>query len=290
MGAQAWDVLWKPGLFRLAAASDGSREVQMMNCGTWGAAAAVRFGNYVVEFINKANGQMGIFLNGKELADGVEWPVELDNLFIDNSHRKATTNQINHQHQSAAQVPNLGGCVDDPGGQVYIDVTRAGRWRPAFSVMVEAEEGSFTTRDTDKDSLCNIDAPKRKAADGGRWYTDFESWDVGMVAPEDSLFIGSGTMACDACHRVGWQGAKIAQTKQAAAEACAVDVPKKQDTFDVASMCKTHNVPVERAQAACVHLQNDPHFYDDCQLDFCATDANPEVVAEAENDQHLGQR
>jgi hypothetical protein len=265
----------------MAAASDGSWEVQLMNCGTWAAAVAARFGKHVVEFVSLANGEMGVYVNGKELGEGVHWPVQIGNMFIDNSHRKAATSGSNGKLQSQAGIAKKGGCVDDPGGQVYLDVTRVGQFWQSFSVMIEAAEGSFTTTDTDKFSLCNTNVSDRVIR--------YHKWDQELVAPEDSLFVGSGSLACDQCHKMGWAGSTFITTgaaKAAAIEACAADTPKKYDSFDVETMCTTHNIAVESAQAACVHLQNDPHFYDDCQLDFCSTDGNQGAVEEAENEEH----
>jgi hypothetical protein len=143
--------------------------------------------------------------------------------------------------------------------------------------MIEAAEGTFTTRDTDRSSLCNVDITDDKVR-----YN--EGWDVDMIAPEDSLFIGSGTMACDQCRRLQWQGARFG--KDAAVEVCNEKPPLKHEGFDVESLCKQANIPVENAEAACVRLQDDPHFFEDCQIDFCATQGDAEAVAEAENEEH----
>jgi len=215
-------------------------------------------------------------------------------MFIDNSHRKSATynsgagGQIKH-HQN--KVPKRGGCVDDPGGQVYVDVSRIGVSTKTFSVMVEAAEGSFTTTESDSYSLCNIDLTTKIDKRAGSFgQMRYHNWGVDNVAPEDSLFIGSGSKPCDHCRAQGWEGSNFLfdnRNKVAAEAACGdVNVPKKADDFDVEGTCKTHNIPVERAQAACVHLKDDPHFYDDCQLDFCATDASQEAVEEAEDEEH----
>jgi hypothetical protein len=262
----------------------------MMSCGTWAAAVAARFGKHVVEFVSRADHTLSVFLNGKELGDGVEWPVEVGNLFIDNSHRKATTafQGVGAGLVSAAAQAKRGGCVDDPGGQVYIDVSKVGKLWQAFSVTIEAAEGSFTTRDTDDYSICNIDI----AGDRNVRWEHSGGWGVKNIEPADSLFIGSSTLACEHCQRQGWAGSTFFQSSNAQGKADAIahcaagEVPKKFDQFDVAGMCETHKIPVANAQAACVHLQDDAHFYEDCQLDFCSTDGNQEAVEEAENEEH----
>jgi len=282
-----WDVLTKPGLFRLAAAADGSWEVQMMSCGTWAAAAAARFGNHVVEFVSTANNQVAVFLNGKELGDKVEWPVQVGNMFIDNSHLKANTHWAGGDLRTSAKQAKRGGCVDDPGGQLYVDVSKVGSYWQTFSVLIEAAEGSFTTNETDSLSVCNVDI-----REGRQRYQDW----VDNVAAEDSLFVGSGIRACDHCKRLGWEGSFWHYTVEgrnaghkstaAAKKACEQAVPKTWDNFDVSGMCQKHNISVESAQKACVHLKDDDHFYEDCQLDFCSTDGNQEAADEAENEEH----
>jgi hypothetical protein len=289
--AKIWDTLWQPGLFRMASASDGSWEVQLFNCGTWAAAVAVRFKKQIVEFVSEGT-NMRVFLNGRKLGDEVEWPIEIGNMFIDNSHRKSATYHTRsglNYHKN--QVAKRGGCVDDPGGQVYVDVSKIGVSHLTFSVKVEAAEGSFTTQDTDSYSLCNVDLAstigKREGSFGQMRY---HNWEVDMVAPEDSLFIGSGSAPCDHCRKQGWAGSNFLfdnRNKNAAEAFCGSvdDVPKQHDDFHVDDLCKTHNIAVERAQAACVHLKDDGQFYEDCQLDFCGSDGNQEAAEEAEDEE-----
>jgi hypothetical protein len=274
-GKNIWDTLWQPGLFRMAAAADGSWEVQMFNCGTWAAAVAVRFKKQVVEFVSEGS-NMRVFLNGKKLGDDVEFPLEIGNLFIDNSHRKSatyfTTQGLKHHTNQQAK---RGGCVDDPNGQVYVDVSRIGVSHKTFSVKIEAAEGSFTTQDSDTYSLCNVDLmstiEKRAGSFGQMRY---HNWEVDMVKAEDSLFIGSGSLPCDHCKAQNWAGSNFLfdnRNKDAAEAFCGSvgDVPKTNDNFDVDEVCKTHNIELARAQAACVHLKDDGQFYEDCQIDFC---------------------
>jgi hypothetical protein len=51
-------------------------------------------------------------------------------------------------------------------------------------------------------------------------------------------------------------------------------------------MCKAHSISLEAAQGACVHLQEDETFFRDCQLDFCASDGDPDAAAGAEEEEH----
>jgi hypothetical protein len=173
-----------------------------------------------------------------------------------------------------------------------VDVSRIGLSHLTFSVKIEAAEGSFTTQDSDTYSLCNVDLmstiEKREGSFGQMRY---HNWEVDMVKAEDSLFIGSGSLPCDHCKNQGWRGSNFLfdnRNKDAAEAFCGSvgDVSKTNDKFDVDELCKTHNIELARAQAACVHLQDDGQFYEDCQLDFCGSDGSQEAAQEAEDEEH----
>jgi len=61
---RGWDVLYKSGHFRLAAAADGSWEVQLFNCGVFASAMAARFGKTLFESYIDSNKQIKYLVNG----------------------------------------------------------------------------------------------------------------------------------------------------------------------------------------------------------------------------------
>merc|ERR1711957_989435 len=69
-------------------------------------------------------------------------------------------------------------------------------------------------------------------------------------------------------------------------QTCSGMTPKEYTKYTLERMCQEHKITLESAQAACIHLQGDPSFFKDCQLDFCAADGNPDAVAGAEAEEH----
>lgn len=273
-------MIYKPGLFRMAAAADGSWEVQFQNCGQFGAAMAARFGKHVVEVVSNPNTKsLDYYLNG-EVYSG-SFPLEDGALFVDNTHRRIRSNRQGAA-QLRAQKGGTGACIDDPGGQIFIDVFMDD-WNGEgnINMLLEAADGSFTTKDTDSFSLCNLEL--HDGGVGGSWR--MHNWEVDMVDPKDSLFIGAGDKSCSWCEHHGWPETQ-ADDRSDSAQSCAARAPKTYDQFNVEQMCAAHKISLEAAEAACVHLQDDPSFFLDCQLDFCASDGNPEAVANAEAEEH----
>jgi len=329
-----FDILLKPGLFRMAAAKDGSWEVQVMNCGAYAASLAVRFGKTVIEIVSPGassddryesrwdseGGPFGCnlktwgdplaprprakpdnpdpkschlkyFING-ELYKG-EFPFVQGDLFLDDSHRKIISDRTGtdakgYRNFVAEQNGGHGAAMDDPGGQVYVEVYK--NWAGNINVLMEAAEGSYTTQDTDPFSICNVElkANDNHGIGGARDH----DWDeVQMVSAEDSLFIGSGSDACKYCGNNGvqtgdaWYKARAADVEVAQAT-CDAMTPKEYQKPTMEETCKEKGVALETAEAACVHLQNDPEFFLDCQLDFCASGGSPDAVANAEEEEH----
>jgi len=270
-----FDVLYKPGLFRMAAAADGSWEIQIQNCGMFAGAVAARFGKHVLEVVsNPTTKSLDYYLNGKPYEGG--FPIEDGGLYVDNSHRKS--------RDSSDQEGGRGFCADDPGGQVYIDVYHA--YLGNINVLLEAADGSFTTYasgspDSDAFSLCNVELDSRSS----HW--KYQSWPNRMVDPKDSLFIGAGDKSCSWCENGSAGSWTMAGAHRGnAVQSCAQRTPKEYDTFNLEQTCEAHQISLESAQAACVHLQEDPSFFADCQLDYCASDGNPAAVVEAEDEEH----
>lgn len=284
-----FDVLYKSGLFRLAAADDGSWEVQIMNCGIYAGSLAARFGKNVLEIVAppKGGGDLIYFLNGKEYHG--DWPIEQGQLFVDNTHRKIRSNvqcitQGGHRNCAnnngvvAAQSGGSGACIDDPSGQIYVEVYKDPNGN--INVLLEAKDGSFTARANDGFSLCNVAA-------GGPGMAGWKvhNWPVELIKAEDSLFMASGNRACAYCESIGWGGTQVAH-KDVAQSTCEAMAPTRYDEFDMERTCQEHGIALESAQAACVHLQSDTQFFYDCQLDFCASDGDPDAVAGAEAEEH----
>merc|ERR1719329_2120707 len=80
---RGWDVLYKSGHFRLAAARDGSWEIQLFNCGVFASAVAARFGKTIFESYIDSNKQIKYLVNGN--------PVNNLNLRIEAASDAVTT-------------------------------------------------------------------------------------------------------------------------------------------------------------------------------------------------------
>ena len=272
-----FDVLSKPGLFRMAAAQDGSWEVQIFNCGAYACALAARFGKDVIELIAypptntrtlPPDSRIDYYLNGEKLDDG-NFPIRVGGLFFDGTHRKSSV-----RDQAA---PSHGACIDDPGGQIYIDVNQA----PGpgnLNVLLEAATDSYTTTATDGYSFCNVGL----SADRRRW--KFANWPIQTVRAEDSLFISTGQSACAPCNKMGW-GTK-GNFKPEAQATCASMQQTDFVQYSTQRMCEENEIALASAEAACVHLQGEESFFNDCQFDFCASSGNPDAVANAEQEEH----
>jgi len=148
----------------------------------------------------------------------------------------------------------------------------------------------LTTNDIDSLCVCNSDIREE-----GQHY---QSW-PDNVAVEYSPFVGSGSLVCDQCSkRLGWVGAEshdIVLGRRpgvvhivVAKKVCEQNVPTTCDNFDFSGMCRTHNIPVESGQRACVHLKEDDDFCEDCQLDFCSIDGNQKTVDKPKTRSMLG--
>jgi len=223
-------------------------------------------------------------LNGKIMQGG--FPQQLGKLFIDSTHRKA---RDNGQSGASMKAGSRGACIDDPGSQIYIDISQqtglaAGRGgemqRGNLNVLLQAATDSYTTNATDAYSLCNVEF----SGDSRKYY----DWPVDRVRAEDSLFIGSGNRACTQCAgNLGYGGRGQYWHDAEARATCASMQQVDFDKFDLQRMCKEAGIDLANAEAACVHLQNaGGNFYSDCQFDFCAEQGSPDAVANAEEEEH----
>jgi len=257
-----------------------------MNCGQYAGSLAARFGRNVIEIVaDPDGGDLHYYVNGERYHGS--WPIEQGKLFVDNTHRAIRSNVQGENAVLAAQQGGTGACIDDPGGQIYVEVYKDPNGN--INMLLEAQDGSFTTKDTDSKSMCNVDL-----GTWGGWH--YHSWPMDMVGPEDSLFHASGNEACAWCET----GMKKRGVAEAWKDGLADDVAAARVTCDqmvqmeladfkemnTQQMCEEHAIARETAQAACVHLQSDAEFFNDCQFDFCASDGDPEAVAGAEAEEH----
>jgi len=263
------DVLYKIGLLRLAAAKDGSWEVQLFNCGIFAGALAARIGKSIVEVFVDGDGQLRYLLNGAEVPSlPAEGP---HGVKLDSTHRSITTDTAGNP-RAGEHFP--GTCVDDPGGQINIDlaqdITPASRDHNGeiqgnsggnLNVKLEAAIDSVTAAADDKYSLCNL-------AGAAVWRVS--DWEVHNVAPEDSLFT-IGNQMCSGCNgHLGWDkpGGRIADVETHKI-ACDAAVPKDHKQITLESICQNAKIAIADAAQACDALKDRLEFFKDCQIDFC---------------------
>jgi hypothetical protein len=58
--------------------------------------------------------------------------------------------------------------------------------------------------------------------------------------------------------------------------------PLDANAVRLESLCGNNNIAVADAESACVHLANNPQFFHDCQVDFCWSDGDDNIVKETE--------
>lgn len=268
------DVLYKSGLFRMGAAVDGSWEVQVFNCGIYASAVAARFGKTLIEVFVDKSGTLTYYLNGENV-DKSELPtVDRNGVKLDSTHRTIHTDSWT---RPPAHYP--GTCADDIGGQISLDVAADLNAVGNLNVKLEAARDSVTTVDTDKYSICNVHARAQ-----WRW----GDWETLMVEPENSLFT-IGTQMCAGCNGpIGWGFGKANLGSAAVArEFCDAHGAKDVGQVTVESICRGASIAVADAAAACASLQDRPQFYQDCQIDYCASGGEHVVVEEAAEEEAI---
>lgn len=280
---QDYDIYFRPGLWRLAKAKDNSWEVQAFNCGVYMASLAVRLGNQIYEIATPRGGGRGTmtyhparhFLNGKDISTD-EFPVEINGLFIDDTHRKTKNNGF---YQYGEGHP--GACVDHPNGQMWLDVG-VGEM-PNLNFILEVEDGSYD--DTDTNSICNIDIQSNRDTrrlNWGKWAH------LQQLSANESLFVALGAGACESCAWQGWDGDRVTKLGPEEAQArCQSLMPQDHVNMTAEIACGTRNINMETAKEACIHLEHDAEFFRDCQLDFCASGGDQGAVDEAEEEESM---
>jgi len=173
-----------------------------------------------------------------------------------------------------------GTCVDDPAGQVNIDVAQDLDEKHNLNVRIEAASDAVTTMETDEYSLCNVKG-KEIGYEGFRW----ADWPVKLIPCEKSLFT-IGTRMCEGCEAGMWERPGLAESHHgnsapAAQNHCAIQEQKQAQDVVASSLCAAMNVALADAAAACQELAGNDQFFKDCQIDYCASGGHDLAAKEA---------
>jgi len=267
------DYLHKPGHFRLASAADGSWEIQMFNCGVYASAMAARFGKDIIEIMVNKQGELEYYVNGQPTSAGSQ----VGDIHFDETHRHIKTDNYERARRPLGMP---GTCIDAPNGQVMIDFAQ-GKRQTGFAntnnngnvnLHIVAAKDAVTTKEQDGNALCNEFAGGMEG-----------QWDSKPVKAEDSLFISTGSRACEACSFLRYDSFE----QGLAEEACKFLEIGDLEPLRLDRVCAAKNIAQADAQTACAHLVEQSDFYLDCQLDYCAQGGAPEAVENAEEEEAL---
>jgi len=267
------DVFYIPGLYRMASAADGTWEVQIFNCGVYACAMAARLGKDIIEVIVNGQGNLEYFVNGVLTSAGqTEGRINLDS-----THRHIVAD---HFDRNRRPVDQPGSCIDDPNGQIMLDFVQSkpiGAWHRGnnkynLNVHLVAQSDAVTTKDTDGNAFCN-------EVTGGAWR--WSRWDSQPIPIAESLFISTGTRACEGCNLIGWGGHGDVQ---AARNTCA-GLVGDLDSLRLDRICAAKNIAIADAESACRGLADTPDFFADCQLDYCFSGGEMQAAAEAQDEE-----
>jgi len=272
---RGWDVLYKSGHFRLAAARDGSWEIQLFNCGVFASAVAARFGKTIFESYIDSNKQIKYLVNGNPVNS---LPSQIGEFFLDSTHRTIHTDGFS---RVPAHFP--GTCMDDPSGQVFMDVAQD-LGPKNLNLRIEAASDAVTTTDTDSYSICNVRGNGQGRA-GWKW----SNWPVQMIPSEMSLFT-IGDKMCAGCNAIMWEAGNAfhhANSGPAARNHC--NAQQERDAGDVVAeaVCRDNDITMNDANNACSHLNENEQFFKDCKIDYCASGGQIVAAQEAENEEAL---
>lgn len=267
---RGWDVLYKAGHFRLAAAVDGSWEIQLFNCGVYASAMAARFGRTLVESWIDGGKQIRYKVNGQTVNS---LPQQFGEFFMDSTHRTMHTDGFS---RVPAHFP--GTCMDDPGGQVNIDVAQAFPGPGNLNLKIEAASDAVTTQATDSYSLCNV-----PGARNGQW--KWANWPVQTITSDMSLFT-IGDQMCASCNAFGhWSN--MGGFRAEGENHCSTQQVRDADDVVAEAVCRTENIAMADANNACSHLSENEQFFKDCKIDYCASGGQIIAAQEAENEEAL---
>jgi len=104
-----------------------------------------------------------------------------------------------------------------------------------------------------------------------------------MVEPENSLF-SIGSRMCAGCNGIiGWDNGRHENqgSHHAARQVCASAQNKDVEQVTLESICRGNNIAIADAANACAVLQERPQFFQDCQIDYCASGGEIVPVQEA---------
>lgn len=270
------DVFYIPGLYRMASAADGSWEVQVFNCGVYACAVAARFGKDIIEVIVNRNGDLEYFVNGKQKTAGSEE----GRMRLDSTHRHIMTDSLSGNRRPVEQP---GSCIDDPNGQIMLDLAQSrgggGNSNYNLNIHLVAQADAVTTKASDGNAFCN-------EITGGSWR--WGNWDSPPIGIEDSLFVSTGTRACEGCDRMGWGGRNQANGlggHNQARQTCAGLQNTDPEALRLERVCASKQIEVAAAANACRALAETPDFFADCQLDYCFSGGVIQAAAEAESEE-----
>lgn len=260
-GAAYYDVFYKPGLWKLGAAADGSWEIQTFNCGSFAQSVAIRLGKTIIEVIGGSSIAKGgredkehtVYVNGK--LEGL--PFQIGNV------RLGETSLHSSKGMGEVEKKRMPGTCIDYGG-LSIDLTTTSQGNEGWvGLLIEAASDSVTTIETDPNAICNL-----------RWNgidTRNHNWPVQEVPPEKSLFT-RGDEICSECFRASFANPGSCDKMQ----------PVDADSVRLERVCASQNIALADAASACEHLANNEGFFQDCQLDFCWSDGDDTAVEVAE--------
>jgi len=272
---RGWDVLYKSGHFRLAAAADGSWEVQLFNCGVFATAMAARFHKTLVEIWIDRSRNIRYKVNGNFVNS---LPAQFDEFFMDSTHRTIHTDGF---RRAPAHFP--GTCMDDPGGQLNIDVAQDLGPRN-LNLRIEANRDAVTNTQTDPYSLCNVGGAGRGRA-GWRW----SNWPVQLIPTDKSLFT-IGSEMCAGCDAIMWDAGRAfhhGNSRPAAQNHCRSQGEREAGDVVGDAICAAKNIAMADAQGACAGLAGNQQFYQDCIIDYCASDGQQVAAQEAANEEAI---
>jgi hypothetical protein len=267
------DVFYSAGLYRMASAADGTWEVQIFNCGVYACAMAARLGKDIIEVIVNGQGNLEYYVNGvQKTAGSTEGRISLDS-----THRHIVSD---HFDQNRRPVDQPGSCIDDPSGQIMLDFVQSrpiggyhrGNNRYNLNVHLVAQSDAVTTKDTDGNAFCN-------EVTGGAWR--WSRWDSQPIPVGESLFISTGTRACEGCNVMGWGGHGDVNAARNTCNGLQGDL----DSLRLDRVCASQNIAMADAQNSCRALIDTPDFYADCQLDYCFSGGNDQAAAEAQDEE-----
>jgi len=271
------DVFYIAGLYRMASAADGTWEVQIFNCGVYACAMAARLGKDIIEVIVNSGGNLEYFVNGEVTSAGQT----AGRINLDSTHRHIVAD---HFDQNRRPVDQPGSCIDDPNGQIMLDFVQSkpigsyhgGNNRYNLNVHLVAQSDAVTTKDTDGNAFCN-------EVTGGAWR--WSNWDSQPIPVGESLFISTGTRACEGCALIGWGGLG----NVAAAQSTCSGLQGDLDSLRLDRVCAAQDPPITVADAenACRGLADTPDFFADCQLDFCFSGGEMQAAAEAQDEEEV---